>query len=73
MEVSQLAKDIPDQDYLRLLIVYFSQFELAQKDKATMLKSLSQDKHRKIAQNIEYVDDRLANEGKNKFKRRYKE
>lgn len=49
MEVSQLAKDVTDEDYLRLLIIYFSCFELSSKDKATMLKSLSEENHRKIA------------------------
>ena len=48
MEVSQLAKDLTDVDYLRLLIVYFSSFEMSAKDKATMLKSLSEEKHRYI-------------------------
>lgn len=73
MEVSQLAKDLTDVDYLRLLIVYFSSFEMSAKDKSTMLKSLSEEKHRYIVQNLEIIDERLVDDGKNKFKRRYKE
>jgi len=49
MEVSQLAKDLTDVDYLRMLIVYFSCFELSTKDKSTMLKSLSEERHRTMA------------------------
>jgi len=48
MEVSQLAKDLTDVDYLRMLIIYFVCFELSTKDKATMLKSLNDEKHRTI-------------------------
>jgi len=48
MEVSQLAKDLTDVDYLRMLIIYISIFELSSKDKSTMLKSLSDEKHRTI-------------------------
>mmetsp|Transcript_3092 Transcript_3092/g.5205 ORF Transcript_3092/g.5205 Transcript_3092/m.5205 type:complete len:149 (+) Transcript_3092:881-1327(+) len=73
MEVSQLAKDLSDEDYLRLLIVYFCHFELTSNDKATMLKSLNQESHRKIAQNLEYLDEKLVSSSSNKFKRRFKE
>jgi syntaxin-binding protein 1 len=48
MEVSQLAKDLTDIDYLRMLIIYISIFELSSKDKSTMLKSLNEEKHRTI-------------------------
>jgi len=48
MEVSQLAKDLTDVDYLRLLIIYLCVFELSSKDKSTMLKSLNEEKHRTI-------------------------
>jgi hypothetical protein len=73
MEVSQLAKDITDMDYLRLLIIYFSCFELPTKDKSTMLKSLTDEKHRTIIRNLEYVDDNFCDKGDCKFKRRNKE
>jgi len=73
MEVSQLAKDVSETDYLRLLIIYFCCFEPSAKDKSTMLKSLPEEKHRTIVQNLEYIDDKLVDTGKNKFKRRYKE
>jgi hypothetical protein len=48
MEVSQLAKDLTDVDYLRMLIIYMACFEMSSKDKSTMLKSLSEEKHRTI-------------------------
>ena len=73
MEVSQLAKDLTEVDYLRLLIVYFASFELSSKDKSTMLKSLSEEKHRTAVQNLEYIDERLVSTDKSKFKRRFKE
>lgn len=37
-----------------------------------MLKSLSEEKHRTMVQNLEYIDERLVTKGK-KFKRRNKE
>ena len=73
MEVSQLAKDVPELDYLRLLIIYFSNFELPPKDKATMLKSLSEERYRTIVKNLEYIDEKLVDNGGNKFRRRFKE
>ena len=38
--VSQISKELEPKDYLRLLMVYFACFELAPKDKETMLKSV---------------------------------
>lgn len=73
MEVSQLAKDLTDTDYLRLLIIYFAQFELSSKDKSTMLKSLQEEDHRTIVKNLEYIDEKMVDDGKNKFRRRFKE
>ena len=73
MEVSQIAKEIPEVDYLRLLIVYFSCYEMGPNDKETMLKSLPEDKQRLALKNIEFLDETLADRGKNNFKRRWKE
>jgi hypothetical protein len=73
MEVSQLAKDITETDYLRLLMIYFRCFEFSKNDRSTLLKSLPQDKHRQIVQNMEYIDESLVDKGSNKFKRRIKE
>lgn len=70
MEVSQLAKEVADSDYLRMLIVYFACFELSSKDKATMLKSLPEEKHRTIVKNLEYLADYLVSEPKSQFRRR---
>jgi len=72
MEVSQIAKDLTEVDYLRLLIVYFNCFEFTKNDKSTMLKSLPEEVHRTILQNLEYLDDRLADKGTAKFRRRIK-
>jgi len=38
-----------------------------------MLKSLADEKHRTILQNLEYLDERLVDTPKSKFRRRYKE
>ena len=39
-----------------------------------MLKSLSEEKHRIIVQNLEFLDEKMVNkDGNNSFKRRYKE
>jgi hypothetical protein len=38
-----------------------------------MLKSLSDEKHRTIIKNLEYVDDKFCDKGDNKFRRRNKE
>jgi hypothetical protein len=38
-----------------------------------MLKSLSQEHHRTIVKNLEYIDDKLVEDGKNKFRRRFKD
>ena len=43
------------------------------KDKSTMLKSLTQEHHRTIVKNLEYIDDKLVDTGANKFRRRFKE
>lgn len=48
MEVSQLAKDLDETDYLRLMIIYLNNFQMSPNDKSTMLKSLSHEKHRTI-------------------------
>ena len=38
-----------------------------------MLKSLSEEHHRTIVKNLEYIDDKLVDTGANKFRRRFKE
>lgn len=52
-------------------MIYFSCYDLNKKDKDTMLKSVDVDLHRLILQNLEYLDQNLA-ESK-KFKRRMEE
>jgi len=41
--VSQISKELDPRDYMRMLMVYFACFELAQKDKETMLKSITKE------------------------------
>lgn len=52
-------------------MVYFSVFDLSQKDKDTMLKSLEKESYREIVRNMEYLDVQIAIA--QKFKRRYPE
>ena len=73
MEVSQLAKDLNDVDYLRLLIIYLNCFQMSTNDKSTMLKSLNHEKHRTIVKNLEYLDEKLVNSNSKQFRRRYAE
>lgn len=53
-----------------MLIIYIACFQLSAKDKATMLKSLSEEKNRQIIQNLEYLDEGLVDRDSAKFKRR---
>ena len=73
MEVSQLAKELNDVDYLRLMIIYLSQFQMSANDKSTMLKSLNHEKHRTIVKNLEYLDEKLVDSEKQVFRRRFVE
>lgn len=52
-------------------MVYFSVFDLSQKDKETMLKSLEKESYKEIVRNMEYLDVQIAVAAK--FKRRYPE
>ena len=50
-------------------MVYFACFDLSQKDKDTLLKSIPNEAHRLILKNMEILDSDI---GENKkFKRRY--
>jgi len=69
--VSQISKELQEYDYLRLLMVFFSCFDLSQKDKDTMLKSIPNEEHRLALQNMEFLDGNLV-ESK-KFRRRKEE
>lgn len=55
-EMSTLSKHLRQIDYLRLLMIYFSCFDLNRKDKDTLLKSLENETHRYILENLEYLD-----------------
>jgi len=67
-QVSQISKELNGKDYLRVLMIYFSVFDLSAKDKETMLKSLEKDSYREIIRNMEYLDMQIALA--TKFKRR---
>jgi hypothetical protein len=60
---------VRDVDYVRLLMIYFLCYDLNKKDKDTLLKSVPNENHRFILQNLEYIDAEVIAEGK-KFKRR---
>lgn len=70
-EISQISKDLSQTDYLRLLMQYFACFDLSPKDKDTMLKSIPNESHRIILQNMEYLDADMAHS--KKFRRRKEE
>ena len=52
-------------------MVYFSCFDLAKKDKDTLIRSIENETHRMVLQNLEYLDSEMA-ESK-KFRRRLDE
>lgn len=41
--ISQTSKELQPKDYLRILMIYFACFDLAPKDKNTLLKSLQRE------------------------------
>ena len=45
-EMSQISKDLSPQDHARLLNIYLSCYELGEKDRDTLLKSLQGDDYR---------------------------
>ena len=52
-------------------MIYFKVFQFNRKDRATLLNSLSQEKHRDIVENLELIDETLIEkEDATKFKRR---
>lgn len=69
--VSQMSKELEAKDYLRLLMVYFACFEMAPKDKETMLKSVQKESFRDAMQNLTYLNPALAKE--TKFRRKHPE
>ena len=58
--ISQTSKELQPRDYLRILMIYFSCFDLAQKDKNTLLKSLQREQHRDMLSNLEFLDPSMA-------------
>lgn len=59
-QVSQISKELNPKDYLRLLMVYFSVFELSEKDKDTMLKSCGKENYKETIRNLVYLDHSQA-------------
>ena len=50
-------------------MIYFACFDLAPKDKNTLLKSFQREQHREILQNLEFLDADLATA--TKFRRKH--
>ena len=68
-EISQTSKELQPRDYLRVIMLYFACFELAPKDKNTLLKSLQKEQYREILQNMEFLDSSIARA--TKFRRKH--
>ena len=47
-DIIQISKSLAQKDYLRLLMVYFSCFDLAKKDKDTLVRSIENETHRMV-------------------------
>ena len=54
---------------MRVIMLYFACFELAPKDKNTLLKSLQKEQYREILQNMEFLDSSIAQA--TKFRRKH--
>ena len=50
-------------------MIYFACFDLAPKDKNTLLKSFQKEQHREIIQNLDFIDASLATA--TKFRRKH--
>mmetsp|Transcript_11204 Transcript_11204/g.8242 ORF Transcript_11204/g.8242 Transcript_11204/m.8242 type:complete len:106 (+) Transcript_11204:404-721(+) len=58
--ISQISKELQDTDYLRLLMLFFACFDLSEKDKHTMLKSITNEQHRLALKNVEFLDGQMV-------------
>jgi len=67
--ISSLNKMLYEVDYLRVLMIYFACYDLAPRDKLTMLKSIQKESYREAAKNMIYLDQGMRGEDI-KFKRR---
>jgi hypothetical protein len=68
-KISSLNKMLYDEDYLRLLMIYFACYDLSARDKDTMLKSIQKESYREAAKNMVFLDAEMRKEDK-KFRRR---
>ena len=57
------------RDYLRVIMLYFACFDLAPKDKNTLLKSLQKENYREVLQNMEFLDPGMSSA--TKFRRKH--
>jgi hypothetical protein len=64
-----MSKNLEPRDYLRVIMIYFACFDLAPKDKNTLLKSFQKEQYREILQNLEFLDASMATA--TKFKRKH--
>jgi len=55
-KISSLNKMLYEADYLRVLMIYFACYDLAARDKLTMLKSIQKESYREAAKNMIYLD-----------------
>lgn len=70
-EISQINKQLKEEDYVRLLMIYFVCYELNKKDKDTLMKSVENESYRHVLANLEYLDSGML--GGSKLKRRHTE
>ena len=66
-EISKISKLLRDTDYVRLLMIYFVCYDLNKKDKETLLKSVPNEIHRQMLENLEFI---IPSEGKKLRRRR---
>jgi hypothetical protein len=70
-EISQISKLLREEDYARLLMIYFFCYELNKKDKETLMKSVENESYRNVLANLEYLDSGML--VASKFRRRHSE
>lgn len=65
-----MSKTLRQEDYVRLLMIYFVCYELIKKDRDTLLKSVESESHRTLLSNLELLDPTMENK---RFRRRQDE
>lgn len=57
-----MSKSLKEEDYLRLLMIYFACYDLNSKDKDTLRKSVENEGLRNVLSNMEYLDADINSE-----------